>query len=234
MKVRLNYELFDRKDPNAPRIAAIMPLKKVAGECQPVDKIGDELDSYIDETFGSMDLERMRPWEKDLFATATLEAFFSKHGYEFCDRIPVDDEAGTSIINRIQSKLQIISRLIRPGALFTALSGGTFLHPLLFLYFYEEEELSKYDGLLGTIFHNGKYYVLMADISKYHGDKLDKKSILEVVLAWWAKKPLEITACSKKGDYRMMTNVLIHGSKYLPVQFLNVFPFSDDERIDKK
>lgn len=234
MKAKVNYELFNRKDPNAPRIAAIMSLKKVAGECQPVDEICDELDNYIDEAFGSMDLERMRPWEKDLFATAILKTFFSKHGYDICDRIPVDDEAGTSIINRIQSKLRIVSRLIRPGALYTALSGGTFLHPLLYLYFYEEEELSKYDYLLGTIFHNGKYYVLLADISKYHGDKLDKKNILGIVLAWWTKKPLEITACSKKGDYRMSTNVLIHGSKHLPVHFLNVFPFSDDERIDKK
>lgn len=234
MKVRLNDELFKHNDPNAPRIISVTPVKKPAGTCRSVAETCNDLDRYIYGTFGTLNVDNMRIWEKDLFASSTIEAFFTKEGYQFGDRMTIDDSVEMSFVNKLIRKLNRVKRLLKIEALRIAMSDGTFLYPLLFARLDSTVSFSDFDYLLGIIFHNGKYHVLLADTSSYRDYKIDDNKMLELVLAWWAKTPLKASACSADGRiYRLVTNVVIHGSEDMPVHYLNVFPFNDNERVDK-
>lgn len=233
MKVRLNDELFKRNDPNTPRIISVIPVKKPAGTCRSIAEACNDLDRYVYGTFGTLDVDNMLIWERDLFASSTIEAFFTKEGYQFGDRMTIDDSVEISFVNKLIRKLTRVKRLLKIEALRIAMSDGTFLYPLLFAHLDSTVNFSEFDYLLGIIFHNGKYHVLLADTSSYRDYKIGEHKMLELVLAWWAKTPLKGSARPADGrTYRLVTNVVIYGSEDMPVHYIIVFPFNDDERID--
>ena len=71
------------------------------------------------------------------------------------------------------------------------------------------------------------------DLDRYIYGTFGTLNADNMLICWWTKTPLKGSVRPADGrTYRLVTNVVIHGSEDVPVHYLIVFPFNDDERID--